>query len=128
MKIEIRNTILIDDQVEKIKEVQNCQLHEKGKYLYFVYQNAEDEKVVIKCDARSLVMNRFSNPYSIMTFEKGVTHVFNIPTPLGIQQLVIDTAEYQFDPKKQKIIISYKLVQPESLAIFANYQLEILWY
>ncbi|MBA2795297.1 DUF1934 domain-containing protein [Streptococcus porcinus] len=128
MKIEIRNTILIDDQVEKIKEIQNCQLHKKGKHLYFVYQNTEDEKVVIKCDDRLLVMNRFSNPHSIMTFEKGVTHAFNIPTLLGIQQLVTDTAEYQFNLKKQQITISYKLVQPESRAIFANYQLEILWY
>ncbi|VTS18475.1 Uncharacterized protein conserved in bacteria [Streptococcus pseudoporcinus] len=128
MKIEIRNTILIDDQVEKIKEVQNCQLHDKGKHLYFVYQNAEDEKVVIKCNDRSLMINRFSNPHVTMAFEKGATHAFNIPTPLGVQQLITDTADYQFDLKKQKLTISYQLVQAESLAVFADYQLEILWY
>lgn len=128
MKLEIKNAIKIDDQIEKIKEIHDCQVMEKGNAIYFIYQNEMDEKVIIKCQSNSVSINRFSNPHTLMTFEKGVNHIFDIPTPMGIQQLVTSTHSYQFDEENKVLNLSYDLLQPESLAQFATYRLEMKWY
>lgn len=127
MKLEIKNIITIDGQIETIKEKHDCQVKEKENNLYLIYKNEAAEKVIIKCHQKTLSINRFSNPHTIMTFERDVQHFLTIPTPMGIQTLITQTDYYQFEEDQQKVMLSYKLLQPESLVQFAAYHLEIKW-
>ena len=72
MEIKIKNKIKVDDQVEIIEEIHECELMEKGDYTYLVHHNSEEEKVVIKLNQEELIMTRFSNPKSIMRFSAKV--------------------------------------------------------
>lgn len=98
---------------------------EKGGYYYLLYVNEEGEKVALKFHDQELTMTRFSTPKSIMIFiasEKG--HAL-IPTPLGMQQFVIDTQEYRLE--QNKLGLSYQLLTADGSQQFATYRLELTW-
>lgn len=124
MKIRMRNTIQFDEQLEVIDQLYDVEVHEKGDYRYLLFYNEEKEKVVIKFHGQELVMTRFSNPKTIMRFLKDSDSLAYIPTPMGMQEFIIQTNRYQVDG--QKIYLDYRLQNQEGQA-FANYQLEITW-
>ena len=124
MKIRMRNTIQFDEQLEVIDQLYDVEVHEKGDYRYLLFSNEEKEKVVIKFHAQELVMSRFSNPKTIMRFLKDSDSLAYIPTPMGMQEFIIQTNRYQVDGKK--IYLDYQLQNQEGQP-FANYQLEITW-
>ena len=124
MKIRIRNTIQFDEQLEVIDQLYDVEVREKGDYSYLLFYNEEKEKVVLKFHEEELVMTRFSNPKTIMRFLKAIDSLAYIPTPMGMQEFIIQTNHYKLDG--QKIELAYQLQNQEGQP-FASYQLEITW-
>lgn len=124
MKIRMRNTIQFDEQLEVIDQLYDVELREKGDYSYLLFYNEEKEKVVLKFHEEELVMTRFSKPNTIMRFLKGQDSLAYIPTPMGVQEFIIETSRYELEG--QKIYLDYQLQNKEGLP-FSSYRLEITW-
>ena len=124
MKIRMRNTIQFDEQLEVIDQLYDVELREKGDYNYLLFYNEEKEKVVLKFHEEELVMTRFSKPNTILRFLKGQDSLAYIPTPMGVQEFIIETSRYELEG--QKIYLDYQLHNKEGL-LFASYSLEITW-
>ena len=124
MKIRMRNTIKFDEQLEVIDQLYDVELREKGDFSYLLFYNEEKEKVVIKFQEEELVMSRFSNPKTIMRFLKDSDSLAYIPTPMGLQEFIIQTSHYEVG--EEKIELAYQLQNKEGVP-FANYRLEITW-
>ena len=124
MKIRMRNTIQFDEQLEVIDQLYDVELREKGDFSYLLFYNEEQEKVVIKFQEEELVMTRFSNPKTIMRFLKDSDSLAYIPTPMGMQEFIIQTSHYEVG--EEKIELAYKLQNKEGVP-FADYCLEITW-
>lgn len=124
MKIRMRNTIQFDEQLEVVDQLYDVEVREKGDYSYLLFYNEEKEKVVLKLDEEELVMTRFSSPKTIMRFLKDSDSLAYIPTPMGMQEFIIQTNHYELDG--QKIELAYQLQNQEGHS-FASYQLEITW-
>ena len=124
MKIRMRNTIQFDEQLEVIDQLYDVELREKGDFFYLLFYNEEQEKVVIKFQEEELVMTRFSNPKTIMRFLKDSDSLAYIPTPIGMQEFIIQTSHYEVG--EEKIELAYQLQNKEGVP-FANYRLEITW-
>ena len=124
MKIRMRNRIQFDEQLEVIDQLYDVEVHEKGDFSYLLFYNEKKEKVVIKFHGQELVMTRFSNPKTIMRFLRDSDSLAYIPTPMGMQEFIIQTNHYKLD--EQKIELAYQLQNQEGHP-FASYQLEITW-
>ena len=124
MKIRMRNTIQFDEQLEVIDQLYDVELREKGDFSYLLFYNEDQEKVVIKFQEEELVMTRFSNPKTIMRFLKDSDSLAYIPTPMGMQEFIIQTSHYEVG--EEKIELAYQLQNKEGVP-FANYRLEITW-
>ena len=124
MKIRMRNTIQFDEQLEVIDQLYDVELREKGDFSYLLFYNEEQEKVVLKFNGEELVMSRFSNPKTIMRFLKDSDSLAYIPTPMGLQEFIIQTSHYEIG--EEKIELAYQLQNKEGVP-FANYSLEITW-
>ena len=124
MKIRMRNTIQFDEQLEVIDQLYDVEVREKGDFSYLLFYNEEKEKVVLKFHDQELVMTRFSKPNTIMRFIKDSDSLAYIPTPMGMQEFIIQTNHYKLDG--QKIELAYQLQNQEGHP-FASYQLEITW-
>ena len=124
MKIRMRNTIRFDEQLEVIDQLYDVELREKGDFSYLLFYNEEQEKVVIKFQEEELVMTRFSNPKTIMRFLKDSDSLAYIPTPIGMQEFIIQTSHYEVG--EEKIELAYQLQNKEGVP-FADYRLEITW-
>ena len=120
----MRNRIQFDEQLEVIDQLYDVEVREKGDYSYLLFYNEEKEKVVLKFHSQELVMTRFSNPKTIMRFLKDSDSLAYIPTPMGMQEFIIQTSHYKLD--RQKIELAYQLQNQEGHP-FASYQLEITW-
>ena len=124
MKIRMRNTIQFDEQLEVIDQLYDVELREKGDFSYLLFYNEDQEKVVLKFNGEELVMTRFSNPKTIMRFLKDSDSLAYIPTPMGMQEFIIQTSHYEVGG--EKIELAYQLQNKEGVS-FANYRLEITW-
>lgn len=124
MKIRMRNTIKFDEQLEVIDQLYDVELREKGDFSYLLFYNEDQEKVVLKFNGEELVMTRFSNPKTIMRFLKDTDSLAYIPTPMGLQEFIIQTSHYEVS--EEKIELAYQLQNKEGVP-FANYRLEITW-
>ena len=124
MKIRMRNTIKFDEQLEVIDQLYDVELREKGGFSYLLFYNEDQEKVVLKFNGEELVMSRFSNPKTIMRFLKDSDSLAYIPTPMGMQEFIIQTSHYEIG--EEKIELAYQLQNKEGVP-FANYRLEISW-
>ena len=124
MKIRMRNTIKFDEQLEVIDQLYDVELRERGDFSYLLFYNEEQEKVVLKFNGEELVMSRFSNPKTIMRFLKDSDSLAYIPTPMGLQEFIIQTSHYEVG--EEKIELAYQLQNKEGVP-FANYRLEITW-
>ena len=124
MKIRMRNTIKFDEQLEVIDQLYDVELREKGDFSYLLFYNEDQEKVVLKFNGVELVMSRFSNPKTIMRFLKDSDSLAYIPTPMGMQEFVIQTSHYEVS--EGKIELAYQLQNKEGVP-FADYRLEITW-
>jgi len=100
------------------------QFDEQLEVIYLLFYNEEKEKVVLKFHGQELVMTRFSSPKTIMRFLKDSDSLAYIPTPMGMQEFIIQTNHYKLDG--QKIELAYQLQNQEGHP-FASYQLEITW-
>lgn len=124
MKIRMRNTIKFDEQLEVIDQLYDVELREKGDFSYLLFYNEDQEKVVLKFNGEELVMTRFSNPKTIMRFLKDTDSLAYIPTPMGLQEFIIQTSHYEVG--EEKIELAYQLQNKEGVP-FADYRLEITW-
>lgn len=127
-RIELKNTITIDDQIELFHEVYEGQVQGKGDWLYLTYRNSDKEQVVIKLKDDQLVMTRFSTPQSQMKFQANSLASATVPTPIGVQKLVTRSKSYQLNPAGQQVSLAYDLLlSPESDLPLASYDLIISW-
>lgn len=124
MKIRMRNTIKFDEQLEVVDQFYEVEVRKKGDYRYLLFYNEEKEKVVLKFDDKELIMTRFSTPKTIMRFLKGTDSLAYIPTPMGLQEFIIQTSHYEVG--EEKIELAYQLQNKEGVP-FADYRLEITW-
>ena len=124
MKIRMRNTIQFDEQLEVIDQLYDVELREKGDFSYLLFYNEEQEKVVLKFNGEELLMTRFSNLKTIMRFLKDSDSLAYIPTPIGMQEFIIQISHYEV--VEEKLELAYQLQNKEGVA-FANYRLEITW-
>ena len=124
MNIRMRNTIKFDEQLEVIDQLYDVELREKGDFSYLLFYNEDQEKVVLKFNGEELVMSRFSNPKTIMRFLKNSDSLAYIPTPMGLQEFIIQTSYYEVG--EEKIELAYQLQNKEGVP-FANYRLESTW-
>ena len=124
MKIRMRNKIQFDDQLEVVDQLYDVELREKGGYSYLLFYNEDQEKVVLKFNGEELVMSRFSNPKTIMRFLKDSDSLAYIPTPMGMQEFIIQTSHYEVG--EEKLELAYQLQNKEGVP-FADYRLEITW-
>ena len=124
MKIRMRNTIKFDEQLEVIDQLYDVELREKGDFSYLLFYNEDQEKVVLKFNGEELIMSRFSNPKTIMRFLKDSDSLAYIPTPMGLQEFIIQTSHYEVG--EEMIELAYQLQNKEGVP-FANYRLEITW-
>ena len=120
----MRNRIQLDEQLEVIDHLYDVEVREKGDFSYLLFYNEEKEKVVLKFHDQELVMTRFSKSNTIMRFIKDSDSLAYIPTPMGMQEFIIQTNHYKLDG--QKIELAYQLQNQEGHP-FASYQLEITW-
>ena len=120
----MRNRIQFDEQLEVIDQLYDVEVREKGDYRYLLFYNEEKEKVVLKFHSQELVMTRFSSPKTVMHFLKDNDSLAYIPTPIGMQEFIIQTNHYKLGG--QKIELAYQLQNQEGDP-FASYQLEITW-
>lgn len=127
MQIHLRNEIDLGGQMEVVDQHFPVDVTEKNGHYYLVFTNDEKEKVMIKSNPEELTMTRFSNPKSILRFHRDNPVMVAIPTPMGYQHLLTETSTYQADFDHQVIKMDYKLKQPETEAVFAEYQMEIRW-
>lgn len=127
MQIHLRNEIQLDGQMEVVDQSYPVEATSKNGHLYLIFTNEEEEKTVIKCDDKELVMTRFSTPKSIMRFLPGKEAIVTLHTPLGIQQFVTATDHYQLKAEEGKIELHYDLKQLEGDGIFATYRMGIGW-
>ncbi|HFU3800665.1 TPA: DUF1934 domain-containing protein [Streptococcus suis] len=127
MNIHLQNEIDLDGQLEVIDQTFPVEVRVKDGKHYLIYQNEEEEKVVIKCDEEELVMTRFSNPKSIMRFVKEQEAIVTIPTPMGIQHFVTQTSLYQLSAEQQELVLHYDLNGLENQQKFASYKMKISW-
>lgn len=125
MKIRMKNEIQLDGQMEVVDQVYEVDYKDKGDYAYLIYENEDQERVVLKFHDKELVMTRFSIPKTIMRFVKDEEAVVALPTPMGIQHFVTDTSHYQLTD--QVLQLHYQLKPLEGEQIFASYQMEISW-
>lgn len=125
MKIRMKNEIQLDGQMEVVDQVYEVDYKDKGDYAYLIYENEDQERVVLKFHDKELVMTRFSTPKTIMRFVKDEEAVVTLPTPMGIQHFVTDTSHYQLTD--QVLQLHYQLKPLEGEQIFASYQMEISW-
>ena len=109
MKIRLRNEIQIDNQVEVVDQVYPVEVMQKKGQVYLIFHNEEEEKTVIKCDDKELVMTRFSTPKSIMRFLPEKEAIVTLHTPLGMQHFVTATDHYQLKAEKGRIELHYAL-------------------
>ncbi|HEL0026720.1 TPA: DUF1934 domain-containing protein [Streptococcus equi subsp. zooepidemicus] len=128
MKIEINNKISYGQEIELIKEIHTGDLRQKADATYLIYQNNDNERVVIKFNAAELTMSRFSKPQSVMRFLANKKALIAIPTPVGIQQFLTDTSHFHLDHDQQTVTLDYALLQASTETAFAHYHLEIKWY
>ena len=124
MKIRMRNKIQFDDQLEVVDQLYDVELREKDGYSYLLFYNEDQEKVVLKFNGEELVMSRFSNPKTIMRFLKDSDSLAYIPTPMGMQEFIIQTSHYEVG--EEKLELAYQLQNKEGVP-FADYRLEITW-
>ena len=120
----MRNTIQFDEQLEVVDQLYEVEVRKKGDFSYLLFYNEDQEKVVLKFNGEELVMTRFSNPKTIMRFLKDSDSLAYIPTPMGMQEFVIQTSHYEVG--EEKIELAYQLQNKEGVP-FANYRLEITW-
>lgn len=127
MKIEITNYIQVGDQNEVVHQAYEAEQRQKGDFTYFLYENEEGEKVVLKFKEDELVMTRFSQPQSIMRFVDQKQVPVGIHTPMGLQQFISQTDAYQLDLLEQSLTMTYQLLAADGESVFAHYDFRLTW-
>ncbi|WP_057490576.1 DUF1934 domain-containing protein [Streptococcus orisasini] len=127
MQLYLRNKINVDGQAEVIEQAYPVEITEKNGFSYLIFINEEDEKVIIKCSDEEILVTRFSSPKSTMRFHKDKKALASLPTPVGIQHFVTETSLFKVEEQSVQIDYVLKNTDPESQAIFAEYQLSLNW-
>lgn len=116
------------DYQETIKESYPVELIKKNGYCFLVYQNEENEKVILKFNNEELTMTRYTNPKTIMQFHKNEVKEMMIPTPLGRQVFLTKTDFFEFSKDTQSLSLHYQLKQAANGNLMANYQMKVEWH
>lgn len=129
MKIIIENNIQMGNERDHVHEEVTGIFKEKSGSNYLIYQNAEEEKVIIKFNETGLNIRRFSQPLTILTCIKNKLSVAQIPLPMGIKRFITKTRQFHYNVKDKSIHCHYQLLYDnETKDIFADYHLVIRWF
>ena len=84
MEIIIRNRIKIDQQEELVKEIYQGELKKGEHQTLLKYQNAANEKVLLKFDENEVIMTRFAKRPIKMHFHPEIPLPLKILTTLSV--------------------------------------------
>ena len=122
MEITIRNKIKIDYQEELIKEKYQGELKKGNAQTLLKYQNANNEKVLLKFDENEVVMTRFAAKATKMYFRPKTSTLTDYE---GLGELSLFTHSLSIDQNQRTIKIKYQLSQGQQK--IADYHLRIDW-
>ena len=122
MEIIIRNRIKIDQQEELVKEIYQGEFKKVNLQTLLKYENAANEKVLLKIEEDEVIMTRFAKRPIKMHFQpKGTTLTENE----GLGELSLFTNTLSIDQERKIIKINYQLSQGAQK--IADYHLRIDW-
>ncbi|MGO1987202.1 MAG: DUF1934 domain-containing protein [Lactococcus lactis] len=122
MEIIIRNRIKIDQQEELVKEIYQGELKKGEHQTLLKYQNAANEKVLLKFDENEVIMTRFAKRPIKMHFHPEIPGLTEYE---GLGELSILTNALSIDHESRTIKINYQLSQGAQK--IADYHLRIDW-
>jgi uncharacterized beta-barrel protein YwiB (DUF1934 family) len=123
MKITIRNKINIDNQIERIKEIFSGEIKQISGKTVLIYQNANDEKVMIKFTDEEMNMIRYADRAVSMRFNEKIETSTSYE---GLGELIITTDSYKVNHELKNLKISYQLAQNDQK--IGDYKLRIDWH
>lgn len=122
MEIIIRNRIKIDQQEELVKEIYQGEFKKVNLQTLLKYENAANEKVLLKIEEDEVIMTRFAKRAIKMHFQpKGTT----LTEYEGLGELSLFTNTLSIDQERKIIKINYQLSQGAQK--IADYHLRIDW-
>ena len=125
MYIRLKNRIFQDGHTEIIDQTFPVDFQVKDGKTYLIYLNEDDERVILKLTDRELTMTRYSTPKSVMHFIRDDDAIVLIASPAGLHHF--RTRTKVFHKKEHSLSLEYDLLPLEGEALFALYQLEIVW-
>ena len=122
MEIIIRNRIKIDQQEEMVKEIYQGEFKKVNLQTLLKYENAANEKVLLKIDEDEVIMTRFAKrPFKMHFQPEGTT----LTEYEGVGELSLFTNTLSIDQERKIIKINYQLSQGAQK--IADYHLRIDW-
>lgn len=122
MEIIIRNRIKIDQQEEMVKEIYQGEFKKVNLQTLLKYENAANEKVLLKIDEDEVIMTRFAKRPIKMHFQPEGTTLTEYE---GLGELSLFTNTLNIDQERKIIKINYQLSQGAQK--IADYHLRIDW-
>ena len=122
MEIIIRNRIKIDQQEEMVKEIYQGEFKKVNLQTLLKYENAANEKVLLKIDEDEVIMTRFAKRPIKMHFQPEGTTLTEYE---GLGELSLSTNTLSIDQERKIIKINYQLSQGAQK--IADYHLRIDW-
>lgn len=122
MEIIIRNRIKIDQQEEMVKEIYQGEFKKVNLQTLLKYENAANEKVLLKIDEDEVIMTRFAKRPIKMHFQPEGTTLTEYE---GLGELSLFTNTLSIDQERKIIKINYQLSQGAKK--IADYHLRIDW-
>ena len=122
VQIIIRNRIKIDQQEEMVKEIYQGEFKKVNLQTLLKYENAANEKVLLKIDEDEVIMTRFAKRPIKMHFQPEGTTLTEYE---GLGELSLFTNTLSIDQERKIIKINYQLSQGAQK--IADYHLRIDW-
>ena len=122
MEIIIRNRIKIDQQEELVKEIYQGELKKGEHQTLLKYQNAANEKVLLKFDENEVIMTRFAKRPIKMHFHPEIPSLTEYE---GLGELSILTNALSIDHESRTIKINYQ--QSQCAQKIDDYIMRIDW-
>ena len=92
-KIRMRNRVQFDGW-KSLDQLYDVEVHEKGDFQLLLFIN-EEEKSGSQVSWSELVMTRFSSPKPLCDLSGISDSLAYIPTPMGMQEFIIQTNHYK---------------------------------
>lgn len=109
MEIIIRNRIKIDQQEELVKEIYQGELKKGEHQTLLKYQNAANEKVLLKFDEKEVIMTRFAKRPIKMHFHPEIPGLTEYEG-LGELSILTNALSIDHEAGQLKLITNFRKV------------------